>query len=186
MGGKRIGDRINGGKPSNPGPLARADDAARQAGRIPTCTPEVTQRIVVQIAAGASFTAACAHAGVGRSTGKEWRAKGRQGIEPYAEFERAMELAEDAWQASAETMVYRARDWKAQAWMLERRRPEYRPPSKVEHSGPGGGPIVVAGKRLEEMSAAELEAEKARLLAEAVGRTGADAPERESTEDVGE
>lgn len=75
-----------------------------------------------------------------------------------AEADLALELV-SAWKAEART------DWRAAKELLARRFPEDLgdPASRVELSGPGGGPVTVADPNLSDV----LEAARARAIAEA-------------------
>jgi transposase len=118
-----------------------------KGGRPSKRTPEREEKIIEALRAGNTKRAAAAAGGVGASTLFAW-------IAEFPEFKDAIERAE----ADAErAMVARVRDaaesgiWTAAAWWLERRRPgdfarREKVESKVELSGPDGGPIeTVAG-----------------------------------------
>lgn len=109
-------------------------------------TPETQQRICGFVQAGAPLPYACVAAGIPWRTCKQWLQRGRRGEQPYAAFVDAWHAAKATWVAASVMRVTAAgaKDWKATAWLLERRVPGFRPPSKHEVSGPGGGPIEVA------------------------------------------
>lgn len=60
--------------------------------------------------------------------------------------------AELAYESKLREKIEEASDWKAAAWLLERReRADYAPPtSKVEASGPAGGPLQVVQLSVEQ------------------------------------
>ncbi|HMJ14160.1 MAG TPA: hypothetical protein VK524_22245 [Polyangiaceae bacterium] len=74
-------------------------------------------------------------AGIPWNTCKEWLAKGRDGVEPYAQFGEDVEMAKAAW---ATFMIQRissasGKDWRAAAYMLERRIPGfYKPDQRID------------------------------------------------------
>lgn len=88
-------------------------------------TPELQASISLAVAAGAPIPIAAAAAGVPKSTWRDWLAKGREGIEPYAAFLEAMESAKAAFAAGAVRKIAVAGefDWHPLAWLLERRFP---------------------------------------------------------------
>lgn len=97
-----------------PGPVRRT-----------TLTPELQASIALSVAAGAPIPIAAASAGVPKSTWRDWLAKGREGVEPYAAFVEAMESAKAAFAAGAVRKITAAGefDWHPLAWLLERRFP---------------------------------------------------------------
>lgn len=90
-----------------------------------TLTPETQAAIALAVAAGAPIPIAAASVGVPKSTWRNWLAKGREGIEPYAAFLEAMESAKAAFAAGAVRKITAAGefDWHPLAWLLERRFP---------------------------------------------------------------
>lgn len=88
----------------------------------------LTKRIVDAVRAGLPWKLAAQAAGVGWSTLKEWKARGRAGEEPFAALVARLERAEgEAAQAAMASILAAAADprhWTAAAWMLERRHPE--------------------------------------------------------------
>lgn len=114
------------------------------------------------IAAGATIGRVCALAGFSRQALYTWRQR-------YPEHDAMVRKAEAIRDSSVEDNTYQAAqtDWQAGfKWLAIHRPDDWTPPShRVEMTGKGGGPIVVAGKRLDELTDAELAAE-ARKLAE--------------------
>lgn len=84
-------------------------------------------------------TAAVAN-GIPKRTFFEWLAKGRgdEGAEPYRTFAVEVDEAQEAWAARAVRRIDQAgeKDYRALAWLLERRRPE-------EFGDPAKGGVVV-------------------------------------------
>ena len=99
----------------------------RKPGRPTKLTPEVQQAICDALERGEVHVHAIEHGGIGETTYYEWLAKGEEGIKPYAEFRAATIRAEsrgrkkifDQIQAHAED------DWRAGAFLLERRYPQH-------------------------------------------------------------
>lgn len=138
-------------------------------GRPTKLTPEITEAVCDALVEGLSIEGACARAGIAPSTYYDWNARGADGEALFVEFaeatararaeveERLLESVE--WAAGerirkkalgqgrdAEIVDEVERDWRAAAWLLERKFPgAYGNRSKVEHSGPDGGPITLAG-----------------------------------------
>lgn len=46
---------------------------------------------------------------------------GEEGREPYADFAKSVAIATEAFRADCEHAIASAQDWKARAWILERR-----------------------------------------------------------------
>lgn len=118
MGMKKKGERRNPLIESRPGP-----------GRPLTLTPELSALAVQYVRAGAAPIRALAKCGVPQSTAETWRGRARKGDEPYATLWSIVELAESTALAESEERIRAAAaggEWKADAWLLERRlRGEY-------------------------------------------------------------
>lgn len=101
------------------------------AGRPTKLTPELQEEICKRIRAGTPATHAGMSCGVKWDTHKEWRSKGRQGVEPYATFVHACDRAfADSVVGMIGTVVKEAKKGNAGAAMsfLERRTKEFQPP----------------------------------------------------------
>ena len=88
-------------------------------------TPEVQRRIVQAIKLGSTYALACQYAGISRATFFRWMAAGRQNHSPAKrEFPDAVKEAEGGHALQTLATIHRAAkdgDWKAGAWLLERR-----------------------------------------------------------------
>lgn len=88
----------------------------------------LAKRIVDAVSCGLPWKLAAQAAGIGWSTLKEWKAKGRAGEAPYAAFLARLEEAEAKHAHAAMAMIMAAatdpKHWTAAAWALERRHPE--------------------------------------------------------------
>ena len=145
-------------------------------------TPEVQDKIVRSINAGAWFATAAEAAGVSRETAKGWRKLGEgferevdgkggkwvrvadEGPEPYLSFARAVTQAIGKANERDEQLLAKhgLEDWRAAAYRLERRNPLiFGAKARLEHTGKGGGPIETRGSA--SMTPAELLAYAARL-----------------------
>lgn len=131
---------------------------SRPIGRPTELTPAVQDTLADLLRRGMTRQAAAAAVGIGWATLKEWVARGegtdpdREPTEIYAAFAAAIREAEASFEAEAiadiraATTFGGAPDWKAKAWLLERRFPEQwgnrtKQEVKQEVSGPGGKPI---------------------------------------------
>jgi len=95
-------------------------------GRPSAYTARLGREICGQVEAGLTVRVAARAAGIARSTLYSWLELGRQGREPYAAFAARLERAKGLCEARAAQQVYAAgaKDWRAAAWMLERRWPK--------------------------------------------------------------
>lgn len=142
-------------------------------GRPSKLTPETMDRLCQALQRGASHEHAAAYAGISPATFYRWKALG-EGADPtdseLADFAEFLETVKKAEACGAFELLGAIRDaaggeaeegeggaprgraqWQAGAWILERRWPEmYGKREKVEHSGPGGGPIPIANMTREE------------------------------------
>ncbi len=86
------------------------------------------KRIVDAVAAGLPWKLAAQAAGVGASTLREWKQRGRDGEEPFAAFLARLEVADGQAAHGAMVAIMSAaadpKHWHAAAWMLERRHPD--------------------------------------------------------------
>lgn len=88
--------------------------------------PAVGRVILAVIAMGGGKSAACAQAGIDRSTLRAWEKRGEQGKEPYASFVTDLRKAEHADKVtylSAVNGAAKKGDWRAASWALEKRYP---------------------------------------------------------------
>lgn len=101
-------------------------------GRPSRLTPEVQEKVLQALGLGNTRAHAAAYAGVGERTFRRWMSEGQEeGEGPYAELRQAVLAAESRAQMMAMGAIAKAirdGDWKAAAWMLERRVPEYYAP----------------------------------------------------------
>jgi len=126
------------------------DPVVRRIGRPTACTPELTERICEDLRRGLTFKMACEGAGITAAAGHEWVRRGSVDLEAgrtvtrYAEFAEATTRARSDCLASLVSTVRTAAvtDWRAAAWMLERRDPDGWS-RRTEVSGPDGAPIQV-------------------------------------------
>lgn len=94
-------------------------------GRDITLTPEIADLICKARARGVSWTDAAHFAEVHPATLAVWRDKAAQGKQPYADLLAQADQADARAVVQLADFVHRgaAKDWRAAAWMLERRRP---------------------------------------------------------------
>ncbi len=131
----------------------------KMVGRPTLLEPERIKRIVQAISAGNYIETAAAYAGITKSSLFKWLRRGAQERDrcenggrarireaPFREFvilvEKAMADSETRDVALIATAA--ATQWQAAAWRLERKYPHrWGRRERLEHSGPGGGPIEV-------------------------------------------
>jgi len=107
------------------------------------CTPEAIARFCKGLRLGCAYVECCGLAGISEAAWREWRTRGEAGEEPFAAF-----LAE-ATRAEAEGSLARMqlirdaaeRDWRAAAWIQERRYPERYGRHRVEVTGANGAAV---------------------------------------------
>ena len=97
-------------------------------GRRTKLTPERQADFVKAVEAGGTYKMAAARIGVDESTVYAWLKKGREaesGV--YHDFHHSAQVATDKcglrWLAEIQTLAKQKQDWKAYAWLLERRFP---------------------------------------------------------------
>ena len=103
-------------------------------------TPERQTLIIKALREGNYIEAACAYAGIGKTTFYEWMERGQNATRGrYAEFANAVEKARaEAEMRNVQVIQKAALDtWQASAWWLERSFPDRwgRRVQHVEHSG---------------------------------------------------
>jgi len=113
----------------------------RKGGRPTTFHPAIQTGIVSLVGAGVPLRTAATAVGLPWSTAKLWIDRGRAGEEPYAGFVAAIEQSRAGFVAATVEGILRASrtDWKAAAWLLERRSPQFNPKTKVETTHKGEG-----------------------------------------------
>lgn len=125
-------------------------------GRPSKFTPEACESILLGIRGGNYLNVACELAGVSYRTFRRWMviAEDPDGDPAYAEFAEKVAQAEAQAEAANIAVIRQAArptknrqgDWKAAAWLEERRHPQRwgrRDTTAVEVSGPDGGPIAI-------------------------------------------
>lgn len=95
-------------------------------------TTDLQTMICGYVNAGASIPDACKAAGVSWNTAKDWLKYGREGRKPYADFVEAVERSKAAWKVGSVAVITKhgRKDWRASAWLLERRDPAFAPPTQ--------------------------------------------------------
>jgi len=116
-------------------------------GRPSKLTPQVQKDICTAIELGATYEDASAYGGITYETFNEWRKAGaaaRSGR--FSEFSEAVTRAEAKGRISslANIRAHAKKDWKASAWILERRDPDgYGNKLNLKHSGDRENPVEV-------------------------------------------
>lgn len=97
------------------------------AARRSRLTPKVQEAIITSLKCGASYTGACAAAGIPRDTGLEWlaRGEGRDKRPPTPQFKAFAEACREAEGVAEDDAIKIVRvamrkNWQAAAWYLER------------------------------------------------------------------
>ena len=115
-------------------------------GRPTACTPDVQTRMVEALAKGQFVRAACRYAGINPTSHYDWlkRADDGEGA-PFADYANAVRAADvEGEQRHLKTIEEASEtDWRASAWVLERRHPDDYGKQRLEVSGPEGGPVQV-------------------------------------------
>ncbi len=109
-------------------------------GRPTSLTPEVSAKICKLLRAGNFRETACAAAGVDARSLRNWLKRGAAGEEPFRKFSEDLDEAEAAAEGTLVVKIQKGalEDWRAAAWLLERRgskRWGYK--AQVEHSAGG-------------------------------------------------
>ena len=145
---------------------------AKREGKL-TLTPEIHAKIVRIVAAGGFKSHAAASCRVDAKTLERCISWGREGREPFAAFVADLDAAQadDAIELEKTIRAHGADDWKAPAWLLERKFPKlYGDRGKANGAATVPIQIVVHPPDSPEVTAA-------------VGRLGGDAPAIEAGED---
>lgn len=121
------------------------DTAPSSLGRPTKLTPDVQTRLEAALKAGATQELAAMRAGIGVSTFYAWKKKAEEGDADFKDFLDVIDsaAAEGAMKALEKITAAMDDDWKAAAWILERRYPEMYGRQRIEHTGKDGGPIEV-------------------------------------------
>jgi hypothetical protein len=107
---------------------------------------ETAATIVSYVQAGAFMETASAAAGISKQTLYSWLKRGKAAAKGalrdwWEEVQKALALSEVA-MIGAVSQAAQDGQWQAAAWHLERKWPErYGRRERIEHTGPGGGPI---------------------------------------------
>lgn len=114
-------------------------------GRPIELTPELQKLLCDALKAGNTRKDAAHHAGISVSTLYSWMKRGRQGEVEFLEFLSAVEGAEAecAYRNVAFIQKAAAKDWRAAAWWLERRREDFSTKEKHEHEHVHTGGLTI-------------------------------------------
>jgi hypothetical protein len=120
--------------------------AVHSGGQLDGLTPAVQERVCQALRAGAHMEQAATFAGVHRATVHRWLARGESDDAPerFRDFAAAVREAEAGFEIASLALIARAgdEDWRARAWLVERRHPRRWGRRKaLELSGPDGEPI---------------------------------------------
>lgn len=117
---------------------------AKPVGRPTKLSADITARVCADLRAGLSVSSACASGGIHQATYFEWLARAEAGERRFAEFADAVTQAKAAGARQLEGVVRKAAvdDWRAAAWMLERRLPDEWS-KRTELTGTRGAPVAV-------------------------------------------
>lgn len=94
-------------------------------GRPTLLTKDLQQRIYDRIIAGNYAEVAARACGISRATFYNWKRRGEDGEQPYADFVDAVKSAEAEAECESVLLARQAgRGWQAHAWFLERKYPQ--------------------------------------------------------------
>jgi hypothetical protein len=129
-------------KPAAGARVCRAHDGTQ----LDALTAPVQERLCQALRAGAHMEQAATYAGVHRATVYRWLARGEPDDAPrrFHDFAAAVREAEAGFEIASLALIARAgdEDWRARAFLLERRHPRRWGRRKaLELSGPDGEPI---------------------------------------------
>lgn len=122
------------------------------AGRPTDCTPENIAKVCAALRLGVSQECAATGAGLCTRTFYTWMEKGKEGIEPYAQFVQEVYAAENDAERELVDLIRSSvpNDWKAGAWLLERRHPRrWGRLDRSEVTGANGAAIQVQAQVVE-------------------------------------
>lgn len=130
-----------------PKPVYIPKKPAKKPGRPTLLNPTRQAALLNAIEQGMPLKQAAAIAGMSYDTLNNWQNRGENESAPpeYRQFCQLLRHSQAvAMQVHVSSICDAAkRDWKAAAWMLERRCPEdFARPQQFEHSGPGGKPLM--------------------------------------------
>lgn len=132
-------------RPKNPGRKKRTEPRKEPdpVGRPTRMTPDKIDQIATAVAGHLSLESAAELVGVSKDAVYYWFKKGQEARRnKYTEFAERIKSARALAKLDLVTKVAGAPDWRAAAWMLERRhREEFHIKTITEISGPNGGPI---------------------------------------------
>ena len=89
-------------------------------GRPTKCTPETIERLCEILRDGHTIKGACEGAGIAESSYYEWLERAKEGP-PFSDFSAEVTRAQHAARDYLLTKIRTADDWRAQAWIMERR-----------------------------------------------------------------
>jgi hypothetical protein len=130
-----------------PAPVYHKKKPAKKPGRPTLLNPTRQTALLNAIEQGMPLKQAAAIAGMSYDTLNNWQNRGENESAPpeYRQFCQLLRRSQAvAMQVHVSSICDAAkRDWRAAAWMLERRCPEdFARPQQFEHSGPGGKPLT--------------------------------------------
>lgn len=126
-------------------------------------TDETAERIIQAVRAGSYVSHAAEYAGVHRDTVYGWLERGKKEqarlaadpkAKPDANEAIFVEFSDRVMRAEAEALIEAVAAWKtagrsdwraAKEWLARRHGDEWGDRAKIEHTGPEGGPITLAG-----------------------------------------
>lgn len=102
--------------------IANMEEKKSRKGRPVKLTEEIAQKLVRAIRAGNYIETACAYAGINPSTFYRWLEKGEKSSrEDFRNFARQVREAMAEAEIVSVAKIKQTEDWRAQAWLLERR-----------------------------------------------------------------
>jgi transposase-like protein len=120
-------------------PAPRRPRRPRGPGRPSKLTPQVESIVLNGIRCGASYKGACVAAGIHPTTLSAWKRKAKeQPHSEYGAFIRKLRKADQEGIVACVAHIQKAaqKDWRAAAWLLERRDPKrFSMKYRVEHGG---------------------------------------------------
>lgn len=84
------------------------------------CTPDTTKRVCASLRKGHTIKSACEGAGITQESYYTWLKRASDGP-PYADFSEAVTRAQHEAKDYLLSKISAAEDWRAQAWIMERR-----------------------------------------------------------------